>query len=153
MNKYFRTSLSLICNKRITFKSNSFKFPRQIIIREINSKTMSTENKDTLFKDSDSWFNKSVNMPYRLKSPYLGLFFRYKNAPDAPEGVFRGVLDRFKGITVDSNMEECAEGQFESMLKDSLEFWTKENRRAIWFKVHLKDSFWVPVLAKVTKCK
>lgn len=35
---------------------------------------------------------------------------------DGPDGLFKGVKDRFNGITVDSNMEICDEGQFETKL-------------------------------------
>lgn len=121
MNKYLKT-LTYICNKRVVNKS----FPTQLIF-----KAMSSDNKDTIFQASDSWFAK------------------YNHAPDAPDGVFRGVIDRFNGITVDSNMETCEEGNFEIKLKDSLQHWIEANRRGIWFKVHLKDASWVPILAKV----
>ncbi|CAK1596094.1 unnamed protein product [Parnassius mnemosyne] len=60
---------------------------------------------------------------------------------------FEGVLDRYNGITVDSQKESCESSQFLSRLFDSLQKWDKESRRCIWFKVDIKDAAWVPLLA------
>lgn len=32
---------------------------------------------------------------------------------------------------------------------DSLKKWTDERKRCIWFKVHISDAYWVPLLANV----
>jgi 8-oxo-dGTP pyrophosphatase MutT (NUDIX family) len=74
--------------------------------------------------------------------------FRYEQVAEAPNGVFRGVSDRFNGITVDSMLEACDGDKFEDTLLDSLDHWTESRKRGIWFKVHLPHTAWVPVLAK-----
>ncbi|XP_034830354.1 uncharacterized protein [Maniola hyperantus] len=60
---------------------------------------------------------------------------------------FQGVLDRYNGITVDSQDEPCDPDQFSTRLIDSLRKWDEEQKRCIWFKVYIKDAVWVPVLA------
>ncbi|XP_072381265.1 uncharacterized protein [Diabrotica undecimpunctata] len=62
--------------------------------------------------------------------------------------LFEGKVDRFKGITVDSKNEQCEDQEFPQKLKDSLKAWTENGNRGIWFKVHLSQSDWVPILAK-----
>ncbi|XP_045771623.1 nudix hydrolase 8-like [Maniola jurtina] len=60
---------------------------------------------------------------------------------------FQGVIDRYNGITVDSQDEPCDQDQFTAQLINSLGKWDEEQKRCIWFKVHIKDAIWVPVLA------
>ncbi|XP_068631798.1 uncharacterized protein [Battus philenor] len=60
---------------------------------------------------------------------------------------FEGSLDRYNGITVDSHKESCDLSHFFNKLQESLLKWESEERRCIWFKVHIKDAGWVPVLA------
>jgi len=111
---------SLHCNQILTQKR-----ALQLSIANMVDKT------DTLLNSSDSWFHK------------------YKNVEETPEGLLKGFKDRFNGITVDSSSESIGGTEdFETVLKGSLEHWTTLNRRGIWFKVHLKDAAWVPVLAK-----
>ncbi|KAK9883792.1 hypothetical protein WA026_001987 [Henosepilachna vigintioctopunctata] len=61
---------------------------------------------------------------------------------------FFGAEDRFRGITVDSKVEQCVLSDFPNLLKESITQWKKNNKRTIWFKVHLDQSDWVPLLAK-----
>ncbi|XP_058821224.1 uncharacterized protein LOC131683352 isoform X2 [Topomyia yanbarensis] len=89
-----------------------------------------SEKPDTILSSSDNWFNK------------------YAAVEDAPEGVFKGVSDRFSGITVDSNLETCRPEEFSSVLQRSLSHWVSSNRRGVWFKINLNCSHWVPELAK-----
>jgi hypothetical protein len=86
------------------------------------------------------------------------------------DGIFQGVSDRFQGITVDSVAESCPDDvNFRSTLeskikvqrniisiftiithlffKESLQHWIEQKRRAIWFKVHLDQASYVPILA------
>ncbi|ALC49589.1 CG8128 [Drosophila busckii] len=66
---------------------------------------------------------------------------------DTPPHVFRGVVDRFKGVTVDSQEEALAgNAQFQEKLEKSLAFWTTNANRAIWFRVHKPQASWVPIL-------
>ncbi|XP_063705222.1 nucleoside diphosphate-linked moiety X motif 6 [Culicoides brevitarsis] len=126
MHRYLRKSFSsVIVNNRDLFNF-WYKVHRKSIFRAMST----SDTKDTILQASESWFAK------------------YKNAPEVPDGIFRGVIDRFNGVTVDSNMEECDDSQFEGKLKDSLAFWKEANRRGVWFKVHLSKASWVPVLAK-----
>lgn len=87
-----------------------------------------SDNADSVLNSADNWFN------------------RYAAVEDAPEGIFKGVSDRFNGITVDSNIETCSPERFGSILLDSLRYWTDNKKRGIWFKVHLNSSHWVPEL-------
>ncbi|XP_052869671.1 uncharacterized protein LOC128275266 isoform X1 [Anopheles cruzii] len=82
----------------------------------------------TVVKGADSWFNK------------------YAAVESSPEGTFKGVTDRFNGITVDSNMETCSADSFEAILKRSLEHWIERKTRGVWFKVHLNAASWIPEL-------
>lgn len=87
-----------------------------------------SEKAETVLNSSDSWFNK------------------YMAVEDAPEGIFKGVSDRFNGITVDSNLETCQPEKFASVLQNSLSHWSESKKRGIWFKVYLNSSHWVPTL-------
>ncbi|KPJ02780.1 PREDICTED: nudix hydrolase 8-like [Papilio xuthus] len=60
---------------------------------------------------------------------------------------FEGVLDRYNGITVDSQKEQCDITDFQSKLTESLQKWDSEGRRCIWFKINIKDAAWIPILA------
>ncbi|XP_077295004.1 uncharacterized protein LOC143917385 [Arctopsyche grandis] len=62
--------------------------------------------------------------------------------------LFQGVEDRYNGVTIDSNSESCSFDDFPNKLKESLAAWITAGRRGIWFKIHVKDSDWVPELAK-----
>ncbi|XP_046424392.1 nucleoside diphosphate-linked moiety X motif 6 [Neodiprion fabricii] len=66
----------------------------------------------------------------------------------ATSSIFKGSKDRFNGITVDSTLEPCDSGAFSKCLKASLDQWIRENRRAIWFRVGLEQSDWIPDLTK-----
>ncbi|CAH1154666.1 unnamed protein product [Phaedon cochleariae] len=63
--------------------------------------------------------------------------------------LFQGKIDRFKGVSVDSKEETCNDVmEFSQILGDSLKHWKEIGNRGIWFKVHLNQSEWVPVLVK-----
>ncbi|CAO1426972.1 unnamed protein product [Diamesa serratosioi] len=86
---------------------------------------------NNLLNSREKWFNK------------------YEEITLDNTDVFKGVQDRFNGVTVDSSTEALSdEKSFDEMLTKSLEFWIDQKRRAIWFRVHHKDAAWVPVLAK-----
>ncbi|XP_075155983.1 uncharacterized protein LOC142229316 isoform X2 [Haematobia irritans] len=68
---------------------------------------------------------------------------------DAPPGVFKGSVDRFNGVTVDSSKEFDMEENFPEKLEKSLEYWKDQKHRAIWFTVKTEHSTWVPHLTKV----
>lgn len=61
---------------------------------------------------------------------------------------FKGFPDRFSGITVSSCDEYLITPNFEDTLQASLQRWSELKMRAVWFKVDLKHSDWVPILAK-----
>ncbi|XP_011641826.1 nudix hydrolase 7 [Pogonomyrmex barbatus] len=60
--------------------------------------------------------------------------------------IFNGHSDHYNGITVDSVEEACDSKVFTQRLKDSLKQWTKDNKRTIWFRVHIPHTEWVPIL-------
>ncbi|XP_055642045.1 uncharacterized protein LOC129778892 isoform X2 [Toxorhynchites rutilus septentrionalis] len=88
-----------------------------------------SDKPEALFNTSNSWFHK------------------YATVEDAPDGIFKGFSDRFNGITVDSNLETCLPQNFPAILKKSILHWIDNKKRAIWFKVHLNATHWVPELA------
>ncbi|XP_063361694.1 uncharacterized protein LOC134650692 [Cydia amplana] len=61
--------------------------------------------------------------------------------------MFNGVIDRYNGVTIDSQKEPCDPSLFPTQLIDSLRQWAEEGKRCIWFKVNIKDAAWVPILA------
>ncbi|KAL1497739.1 hypothetical protein ABEB36_008646 [Hypothenemus hampei] len=61
---------------------------------------------------------------------------------------FLGKEDRFEGITVFSDVETCDVEEFSCKLKSSLETWRANKKRGIWFKVHLDQCDWIPILVK-----
>ncbi|KAH8245204.1 hypothetical protein KR032_006417 [Drosophila birchii] len=89
---------------------------------------------------------------------------------ETPADVFRGVTDRFAGVTVDGREEQVDNtSSFRDKLKseyeieyyiylsthdpplkfaESLEFWVANKNRAIWFRVYKEQADWVPVLAE-----
>jgi len=66
--------------------------------------------------------------------------------PSTP--VFQGILDRYKGLTVRSQEENCPTEQFRDKLTKSLDKWVGEGVRAVWFYVSHAEAEWVPVLVK-----
>lgn len=64
------------------------------------------------------------------------------------EVIFQGKGDRFEGITVRSDLEPCDVSEFQEKLKNSLTAWRNNKKRGIWFKVHLNQVDWVPILVK-----
>lgn len=76
------------------------------------------------------------------------IFHKYQSVMDTPDGVFRGSLDRFNGITVESSVEFEPNVDFPEKLKKSLEYWSRNKRRGIWFKVSTEHSTWIPHLCK-----
>ncbi|XP_018010318.1 nudix hydrolase 7 [Hyalella azteca] len=66
-----------------------------------------------------------------------------------PEGcLFQGKRDRYGGVIVSSQLENRDDVSFEPSLTASLEAWTAEGVRGVWFEIHLLHTHWVPVLAK-----
>ncbi|XP_066153059.1 uncharacterized protein [Euwallacea fornicatus] len=61
---------------------------------------------------------------------------------------FHGKGDRYEGITIASDKEQCNLDVFPDKLKNSLELWKNTKKRAVWFKVYLDQSDWVPILVK-----
>ncbi|KPJ21480.1 Nudix hydrolase 7, partial [Papilio machaon] len=62
--------------------------------------------------------------------------------------LFVGETDRFNGITVNTALEHCERAQLTKNLEASIQKWSSEGKRCIWFKVNIKDSFYVPILAE-----
>ncbi|XP_067637438.1 uncharacterized protein [Eurosta solidaginis] len=67
---------------------------------------------------------------------------------DVCEDVFRGCVDRFNGVTVESAKEYDESIDFPKKLQASLDHWMSIKRRAIWFTVQKEHAAWVPHLAK-----
>ncbi|CAH0397916.1 unnamed protein product [Chilo suppressalis] len=83
--------------------------------------------------------NSSKRCPIRLAQYSIGT--NYQNI------VFKGNVDRYKGITIDSTKENFNQ-DFEVKLTESLKFWNTEGKQCVWFKVNIKDSTYIPVLAQ-----
>ncbi|XP_049801718.1 uncharacterized protein LOC126236444 isoform X2 [Schistocerca nitens] len=79
-----------------------------------------------------------------------GTTVRKMSLPDSATvtcNLFKGKKDRFGGIIVDSEVES-SDDNFSTKLLKSLEHWSEQNVRAVWFRVALQHAEWVPVLAK-----
>jgi len=59
---------------------------------------------------------------------------------------FEGRLDRYKGVTVESEAEPCSAHQMAEKLSISLEEWRREGVRTVWFFVSPTASEWIPIL-------
>lgn len=80
--------------------------------------------------------------------------------------LFQGHLDRYNGVTIISDCEQCPMTEFPKKLDgnvlflsqnhkncsipllESLKNWRETNKRGIWFRVHLDQSDWVPILVR-----
>ncbi|XP_031352463.1 nudix hydrolase 10 isoform X2 [Photinus pyralis] len=70
------------------------------------------------------------------------------NSMSAAIQPFKGLTDRFNGVTVDSQKENCELPNFLATLEESMKVWETSKKRGIWFKVDIQQSDWVPILAK-----
>ncbi|XP_033350342.1 nudix hydrolase 8 [Bombus vosnesenskii] len=61
---------------------------------------------------------------------------------------FNGCNDHYNGVTIDSNDEVCTSEVFARRLTASLQKWKENKKRTIWFRVHLPQSEWIPLLVK-----
>ncbi|KAI8435911.1 hypothetical protein MSG28_004095 [Choristoneura fumiferana] len=64
------------------------------------------------------------------------------------QNLFQGEKDRFKGITVDTSKETWEPTTFPTILDKSIEAWRSNGNRCVWFKVNIKNSVLVPLLAQ-----
>nr|XP_022916740.1 nudix hydrolase 8 isoform X1 [Onthophagus taurus] len=62
--------------------------------------------------------------------------------------ILRGFMDRYNGIIISSEVEDCDIKDFPMKLEESLKYWDNQKLRGIWFKVFMEHSEWVPVLTK-----
>ncbi|XP_016962851.1 uncharacterized protein LOC108033139 isoform X1 [Drosophila biarmipes] len=83
-----------------------------------------------------------------VPQPQFARAYAASKAMDTPADVFRGITDRFAGVTVDGREEQVDKDSFRDKLKKSLDFWTTNKNRAIWFRVYQEHADWVPVLAE-----
>lgn len=83
-----------------------------------------------------------------VPQPQFTRTYTASKAMDTPADVFRGITDRFAGVTVDGREEKVDKGSFQDKLKKSLDYWTTNKNRAIWFRVYQEQADWVPVLAE-----
>ncbi|XP_031621146.1 nudix hydrolase 2 [Contarinia nasturtii] len=86
-----------------------------------------------------------------LKDSHLNQFNSIKrflsNKMSDENGVFNGTLDRYNGITIDTENETVVEG-FSEKLKHSLEHWQQRSMGTIWFKVKTSHAQIVPTLVE-----
>lgn len=61
---------------------------------------------------------------------------------------FQGHNDVHDGITVHSIEEPCTITVFSQRLKASLETWSEQNKRTVWFRVHLSHAELIPILVQ-----
>lgn len=95
---------------------------KTVALFELSSRRMS-EKQDNILNAADSWFNKYNSLMMLSENTFKYIFIqllRYAAVEDAPEGIFKGVSDRFNGITVDSNLETCLPDKFTSILQSKL---------------------------------
>ncbi|XP_050300711.1 uncharacterized protein LOC126739189 [Anthonomus grandis grandis] len=96
--------------------------------------------KSQLFSDIDK---KSIRFKSSTQNKYQNM-----SSISSSSSVFQGCGDRFDGITVSSDKEPCETSEFIKKLSTSLDTWRSQKKRGIWFKVHLNQSEWVPLLIK-----
>ncbi|XP_059045353.1 uncharacterized protein LOC131841121 [Achroia grisella] len=77
--------------------------------------------------------------------PCISRSCKYSNQPR--QVTFIGEVDKFNGVIVDSNKETCQQHVFAEKLHESLTKWNAEKKRCIWFRINIKDSYQVPILA------
>lgn len=109
-----------------------FSQSKKLLSRKVNRVMTTQKNYESsnLMNSSEKWFNK------------------YEHVEPAVEGIFVGVSDRFRGLTIDSIAEACDEHTFSEKLTKSIDHWVQQKKRAIWFKIHHAQADWVPILAK-----
>jgi len=67
----------------------------------------------------------------------------------AESRLLTGKADLYDGILIKSKDCSSIESDRESVLKESLEQWRREEKvTAVWFQVDIKDSEWVPLLTR-----
>ncbi|XP_041977970.1 nudix hydrolase 2-like [Aricia agestis] len=62
--------------------------------------------------------------------------------------VFKFSSDIFKGVTVDTKDLNYEEVQFQNVLNESLNQWKTDGKKCVWFKVNIKNSVYVHILAQ-----
>ncbi|KAK0168061.1 hypothetical protein PV327_001900 [Microctonus hyperodae] len=67
---------------------------------------------------------------------------------DSLEDCFIGKEDNHNGIIVDSIREPCSADIISKRLQVSLERWTKNAKKTIWFRVNRTEADWIPHLVK-----
>lgn len=92
--------------------------------------------------------SRQTTTSFNVNQRLLSDFHRFEDMEKIPTGVFKGTLDRFRGITVDSEHEYNETDDFTEKLNESLDYWQRNKNRAIWFKVNEKHSSWIPILIK-----
>ncbi|XP_035734948.1 nudix hydrolase 7-like isoform X1 [Vespa mandarinia] len=61
---------------------------------------------------------------------------------------FQGHKDIYNGVTIHSIEEPCPITVFSQCLQASLNIWSEQKKRTIWFHVHLSHSEWIPILVQ-----
>ncbi|EDX01806.1 nudix hydrolase 2 [Drosophila yakuba] len=91
----------------------------------------------------------AARVPLKIQSQrQFTRVYSSSKAMDTPADVFRGITDRFAGVTVDGREENVDKSSFRDKLTKSLNFWTTNKNRAIWFRVYKEQADWVPILAE-----
>ncbi|XP_030567894.1 nudix hydrolase 8 isoform X2 [Drosophila novamexicana] len=92
--------------------------------------------------------SRSSAWPQRQLVKHVARAYQSSKSMDSPPDVFRGVTDRFLGVTVDcKDLKIANKSQFCEKLHKSLDFWRANKNRAIWFRVYKEQAEWVPILA------
>ncbi|XP_034489810.1 nudix hydrolase 8 [Drosophila innubila] len=137
-------SPAVLLSRSNCFMLNAFNTWRKL---NIVAATTTTRNYNTISNKNNNkrFFGKQRENP--VKTTYRH-YQTYKSM-DSPPDVFRGVTDRFKGVTVDGKQETTINHtEFRQKLQKSLDYWTAQKKRAIWFRVYKEQADWVPILAE-----
>lgn len=61
---------------------------------------------------------------------------------------FKGRNDIHNGVIINSMEEPCTITEFSQRLKASLQTWSEQNKRTVWFCVHLSHAEFIPILVQ-----
>lgn len=63
--------------------------------------------------------------------------------------VFKGEIDNYRGVHIESVKEPCENVvDFATKLQASLQKWTEDSVRGVWFRISVEHADWVPILVK-----
>lgn len=91
--------------------------------------------------------DKNIQQSDKTKS-FTKNIHKLKSVMEVPAGLFKGVADRFNGVTVDCGAEHEENVDLGVKLEKTINYWIETGRRGAWFKVQTQLAQYVPELTK-----